>query len=127
MNCFTVVREPFQYTLLPMVFETYGGIAKDGRKLLRLLAGEAAEDPEAQKAFLSHAYKALSVCLQRGNAKIAKTYAQFLLTADAAARLKPMTYQRLHRSLSARSSCATTPLLSTPTGREGFRGRVQAA
>jgi hypothetical protein len=65
-------------------FQTGGGVAKDGRKLLRLLAAQAGESQAAQSAFLTHAYRALSVRLQRGNAKISKVYSQMLRTADAA-------------------------------------------
>jgi hypothetical protein len=64
------------------VFETYGGIAMDGRKLLRLLAAQAGDSRAAQNAFVTHAYRALSVRLQRGNAKISKVYAHMLRTAD---------------------------------------------
>jgi hypothetical protein len=98
------IAEVNGYTLLPAVFETYGGIAKDGRKLLRLLAAQAGESQAAQSAFLTHAYRALSVRLQRGNANISKVYSQMLRTADAAKRLLPAAYQK--RSLHARLQSA---------------------
>ena len=56
-------------TMIPFVMESYGGIGKEGRKLLLRLADQA-EETTAQRA-LAQISDTLSVALQRGNAEIA--------------------------------------------------------
>jgi hypothetical protein len=58
-------------SIVPAVMETYGGIGSRFGKLLRRLAKAAADyNGMEYGAFLKRAYTLLSVCLQKGNARV---------------------------------------------------------
>ena len=57
------------YDFCAFTLETYGGLSHEGRKLLQTLATHAPDDL-GERTFLQHAYRALSTCLQKGNATL---------------------------------------------------------
>ena len=62
------IAEANQYTLVPFVMESYGGIAPDAAKLLARLSKHCEEYEPAE--FLRHAHDRLSACMQTSNANI---------------------------------------------------------
>ena len=58
------------YETVAFALETYGGLPRESRQLLRTLASYASLELGGERAFLAHAYRTISCCLQRGNAKI---------------------------------------------------------
>lgn len=57
-----------QWQLIPVVFETYGGMGKEGQKLLAMLADAC--DTLTSQQFLTHARAVLSVALQSGHGRV---------------------------------------------------------
>ena len=70
------------YELLVFAGETYGGLSHEGRRLLRILASHAPAEI-GERVFLTHAYRAVSCCLQRGNALLEQGAIQRMLVEDA--------------------------------------------
>jgi hypothetical protein len=59
-----------EYETVAFALETYGGLPRESRQLLRTLASYAPVELGGERGFLAHAYRTISCCLQRGNAKI---------------------------------------------------------
>ena len=70
------------YEPIAFVCETYGGFCREARQLLRTLASYAPPEMGGEKEFLTHAYRTLSVCLQRGNASLDQGAVHRLHTED---------------------------------------------
>jgi hypothetical protein len=61
-----------RWQLYPFVLESYGGLGRDGRKLLAMLCSAACRQADIAPAeFMTHANSLISVALQSGNADIA--------------------------------------------------------
>jgi len=58
-----------QYQLLAFPMETYGGLGDEALELLHILSKHS-KDEYSERQFLSHAFRRLSVTLQRANANI---------------------------------------------------------
>ena len=65
---YNLICETNEYKMIPFVLESYGGIGVEGHALLQSLSQHSHSMSPA--AFLRHAHRTLSVCLQRGNATI---------------------------------------------------------
>ena len=63
---------------ITITVETYGGLAHESCQLLRTLASFAPSELGGETGFLAHAYRVISICLQRGNARIDQTLAHRL-------------------------------------------------
>ena len=90
---------------LPLVFESFGGMARDTRRLLRRLTASHAVRPGALSPhlFATMARQGLSVCLQRGNAQIARSGLRWAARAssrassDASTQAARSIYDNLRR------------------------------
>jgi hypothetical protein len=70
-----------EWEMFGFVCESYGGLAPEARRLLRIIASHA-PDEIGEQDFLTYAYRSISVCLQNGNAAISQDGMQFIRTAD---------------------------------------------
>ena len=95
-----IKSEPSVYCIrisqFPFIIEACGGVAREGRELLRILASHAPDDEGDQGAasFLQHAYRVLSFCLQRGNAMLELSAMEKLHLEETRVRFLPHRRQQ---------------------------------
>jgi hypothetical protein len=70
------------YETVAFTIETYGGLAHESCQLLRTLASFAPSELGGEAEFLAHAHRMISICLQRGNARIDQTLMHRLHVED---------------------------------------------
>jgi hypothetical protein len=70
------------YETVAFTVETYGGLAHESHQLLRTLASFAPPELGGETGFLAHAYRMISTCLQRDNARIDQTLTHRLHIED---------------------------------------------
>jgi len=70
-----------QYQFIPFTMETYGGLGDEALELLDILSKHT-KDEYSERQFLSHAFRRLSVTLQKSNANVQSRGMQIMQMGD---------------------------------------------